>query len=290
MTLPDDESQSKRPADASDATSAGEDLRPASRDEMLAAEALDKRIERMRAERRPDLSGLSPDEARMQAMAATLRAQAPGADEPDPDFMARLRQRLSAPADTSQQPISLDERRQSPRRGVSRRGMLAGGLGAVAAAAAGVAVGVSVDRVVNAPQPWPAMVPEGAGAWLPVASVDSLAEGQALRFTANSVVGFVRRTTDGFAALSGACTHMGCFLDWNASARTYDCPCHGGRFTEAGAASPNSPVAYRPLPKLQTRVEQGKVWVYVPATSSAPDGEAPTTTPYSGDSKGPSEG
>jgi Rieske Fe-S protein len=74
---------------------------------------------------------------------------------------------------------------------------------------------------------------------------------------------------------------MGCFLDWNASARTYDCPCHGGRFTEAGAAAPSSPVAYRPLPKLQTRVEEGKVWVYVPSTSTVPDGEAPTTTPYS---------
>jgi Rieske Fe-S protein len=151
----------------------------------------------------------------------------------------------------------------------------------VAAAAAGVAVGVTVDRAMNASQPWPAMVPEGAGAWLPVASADSLAEGQVLRFTANSVVGFIRRTADGFAALSGACTHMGCFLDWNASARTYDCPCHGGRFTEAGAAAPSSPVAYRPLPKLQTRVEQGKVWVYVPSTSAVPDGEAPTTTPYS---------
>jgi Rieske Fe-S protein len=283
MTPPDDESHSKRPADASDATGAGGDLRPASRDEMLAAEGLDERIERLRANRRPDLSRLSPDEARMQVMAATLRAQAPGADEPDPDFVARLRQRLSDPAATDQQPIPLDERRPAPRRGVSRRGMLAGGLGAVAAAAAGVAVGVSVDRVVNAPQPWPAMVPEGAGAWLPVASADSMAEGQVLRFTANSLVGFIRRTADGFAALSGACTHMGCFLDWNASARTYDCPCHGGRFTEAGAASQNSPVAYRPLPKLQTRVEQGKVWVYVPSTAIAPDGEAPTTTPYSGD-------
>jgi Rieske Fe-S protein len=280
MTPRDDESQSKRSADASDATGAGEDLRPASREEVLAANVLNERIERMRAERRPDLSGLSPDEARMQVMAATLHAQAPGADEPDLDFVARLRQRLSDPAPTAQ-PIPIDQRRSSARQGVSRRGILAGGLGAVAAAAAGVAVGVSVDRAMNAPQPWPAMVPEGAGAWLPVASADSLAEGQVLRFTANSVVGFIRRTADGFAALSGACTHMGCFLDWNASARTYDCPCHGGRFTEAGAAAPSSPVAYRPLPKLQTRVEEGKVWVYVPSTSTVPDGEAPTTTPYS---------
>jgi cytochrome b6-f complex iron-sulfur subunit len=283
MTPRDDESQSKRSADSSDATGAGEDMRPASREEILAANALDERLERMRAERRPKLSGLSSDEARMQVMAATLRAQAPGADEPDPDFVARLRQRLSDPTAMSQQPIPLGERRSSARQGVSRRGILAGGLGAVAAAAAGVAVGVGVDRAVNAPQPWPAMVPQGSGAWLPVAAVDSLAEGQVLRFTANSLVGFIRRTADGFAALSGACTHMGCFLDWNTNARTYDCPCHGGRFTEAGAAAPSSPVVYRPLPKLQTRVEEGKVWVYVPVTSTVPDGEAPTTTPYSGD-------
>jgi cytochrome b6-f complex iron-sulfur subunit len=282
MTPRDDESQSKRPANASDATGAGEDLRPASREEIRAANALDERIERMRAERRPSLSGLSPDEARMQVMAATLRAQAPGTDEPDPNFVARLGQRLSDPAATSQQPIPLGERRNSARQDVSRRGILAGGLGAVAAAAAGVAVGVGVDRAVNAPQPWPAMVPQGAGAWLPVAEANSLAEGQVLRFTANSLVGFIQRTADGFAALSGACTHMGCFLDWNVSARTYDCPCHGGRFTDSGAAAPSSPVAYRPLPTLQTRVEDGKVWVYVPVTSTAPDGEAPTTTPYSG--------
>src|SRR5689334_6482258 len=169
MTPRDDDSQSKRPANASDAAGAGDDLRPASREEIQAANALDERIKRVRAERRPDLRGLSPDEARMQVMAAILRAQAPGADEPDPDFVARLRQRLNDPTATSQQPIPLGERRSSARQGVSRRGILAGGLGAVAAAAAGVAVGVGVDRAVNAPQPWPAMVPEGAGAWLPVA-------------------------------------------------------------------------------------------------------------------------
>ena len=39
MTPPDDELQSQRQADSTDATGAGEDLRPASRDEFLAAEA-----------------------------------------------------------------------------------------------------------------------------------------------------------------------------------------------------------------------------------------------------------
>ncbi len=281
MTPPDDQSQSKRPADFNDAISAGDDLRPAGGDEVLAAEALNQRIERMRAGRGPASVPLSEDEARMQVMAARLRASAPGADEPDPDFVARLRQQMRAPADASQ-PIQLVERRQTTRRGVSRRAIL-GGLGAAAAAAAGVAVGVSADRALNPPPSWPALVPEGRGAWLPVASVDSLAVGQVLRFTANSVVGFIRRTEGGFSALSGSCTHMGCFLDWNASARTYDCPCHGGRFTENGASAPSSAVAYRPLPALQTRVEQGKVWVYVPATPESPSGGAPTPTePYEG--------
>jgi Rieske Fe-S protein len=43
------------------------------------------------------------------------------------------------------------------------------------------------------------------------------------------------RKDDGtLVKVSAICTHMGCIVRWNTSERTWDCPCHGSRFTDEG--------------------------------------------------------
>jgi Rieske Fe-S protein len=245
---------------------------------------LHEHVEHLRADKRPpDPGALTEEDARAYQMAALFRAAAPGADEPDSRFVSSLLDRI-ARASASMQPTQVPQSElppaaplvvperptQSPRRsGVSRRSLLGVGLGA-AAAVAGLAAGVGLDhaRQPEAPPQPTADVPlvtGGKGQWVAVASAAAIPVGGVRRFSTDSIVGYLRHTPSGFLALSGICTHMGCLLSWNASARTFDCPCHGGRFTETGTSAPGSPVTYRPLPALQTKVENDQVWVYVAA-------------------------
>lgn len=46
----------------------------------------------------------------------------------------------------------------------------------------------------------------------------------------------VSRDDDGsLHSVSAACTHLGCLLAWNSAERSWDCPCHGSRFTAEGS-------------------------------------------------------
>jgi glycine/D-amino acid oxidase-like deaminating enzyme/nitrite reductase/ring-hydroxylating ferredoxin subunit len=66
-------------------------------------------------------------------------------------------------------------------------------------------------------------------------SFDELKAGEAaiLKIDGNAVAGF-RDEEGALHAVSAVCTHLGCTVGWNATDRTWDCPCHGSRFALDG--------------------------------------------------------
>jgi glycine/D-amino acid oxidase-like deaminating enzyme/nitrite reductase/ring-hydroxylating ferredoxin subunit len=58
-------------------------------------------------------------------------------------------------------------------------------------------------------------------------------EGDIVRLAGEKVAGY--RHEDGrLVAVSTRCTHLGCQVNWNPAERSWDCPCHGSRFTPDG--------------------------------------------------------
>ena len=43
------------------------------------------------------------------------------------------------------------------------------------------------------------------------------------------------------SALEQVCTHEGCIVHWNTAEKSWDCPCHGGRFATDGAVITGPP-------------------------------------------------
>jgi glycine/D-amino acid oxidase-like deaminating enzyme/nitrite reductase/ring-hydroxylating ferredoxin subunit len=48
--------------------------------------------------------------------------------------------------------------------------------------------------------------------------------------TAQGRLALYKDETGDVHALSSACTHMGCVVQWNGAEKSWDCPCHGSRF------------------------------------------------------------
>jgi len=231
---------------------------------------------------------LTPDKAQIYRMAALFRSASPDEVTPRPEFaaelQAKLEQELQQPPKTRHFPFISKKPQTRPR--VSRRAILAGGAAAVAAS---LTLGAGIEHMVEQAtqpakggsvtgQPWPTpIVPaDVASIWFPVATLAELGD-SAIRFTTNSIVGYVIRN-DGdngeslkegpVIAVSAACTHMGCIVQWQDSDRKYHCPCHGGLFTEYGKPDNSSSIRYlTSLPRLETKIEDDKVYVRVPDAS-----------------------
>ena len=233
---------------------------------------------------------LTPDQARIYRMAALFRSASPDEVIPRPEFaaelQARLEQELQQPPKTRHLPF-ISKKPQTKSR-VSRRTLLAGGAAAVAAS---LTLGAGIEHMVeqatektppssSSGSKWPTpIVPQDvASTWLFVTTLAELGD-SAIRFATDSIVGYVIRN-DGdngesmkegsVIAMSAACTHMGCIVQWQTSDQKFHCPCHGGLFTEYGKPVNSSPIRYlTSLPRLEAKIENDKVYVRVPATSAS---------------------
>ena len=58
-------------------------------------------------------------------------------------------------------------------------------------------------------------------------------EGDIVRHRGEKVAGH-RRHDGTLVAVSPVCTHLGCQVNWNTAERSWDCPCHGSRFSPEG--------------------------------------------------------
>ncbi len=178
----------------------------------------------------------------------------------------------------------------------SRRNLMRGGAVAavsLVAGAGGIAIGAASDRAsvsknsgappaasstpaTSSHQNYSATMDidaDVATIWQPVTTLAALGE-SAVRFATSTLVGYIIRGDGdegntngaGVIALSAACTHRGCIVQWQDTDRQFHCPCHGGIFTEYGAPSPSAgKLRYLdPLPRLETKIEQGLVYVKVP--------------------------
>lgn len=73
----------------------------------------------------------------------------------------------------------------------------------------------------------------------------------------------VRQTETTVRVFSNICTHLGCHVNWHADLQHYVSPCHDGHFDILGKNISGPPP--RPLDEFTTKVENGKLYIQLPA-------------------------
>lgn len=107
--------------------------------------------------------------------------------------------------------------------------------------------------------------------WLFVCTVDRLAPGESLDFTAPTGTKIVvARQGEGlaaadFLALSSVCPHLGCRVHWEAQGDRFFCPCHNGAFDRSGSPISGPPKsANQALVRFPLKVENGLLYMEAP--------------------------
>ncbi len=219
-----------------------------------AANRLNAAIDRLLAEQRPPDPAPGGDEADLWQVAALLKQARPDLATPRPGYLAALGRRLRGASERG-------------RTRLSRRQALSAGATALAAGAAGFAVGRLAEPSATSSSSPPARPSRELtlreGEWVPVARVADVPPGAVVPFAAGAVLGHLLNQDGDFVAMSAVCTHMGCVLRWNEDRQLFRCPCHGADFNSDGVIqpTPDYPWTPPPLPVLQTKVEDEQVWV-----------------------------
>jgi Rieske Fe-S protein len=87
-------------------------------------------------------------------------------------------------------------------------------------------------------------------------TIDSVAPGEgAIVSLHGERVAVYRDETRTLHTLSPVCTHLACYVSWNRAEKTWDCPCHGSRFTGEGTVVQGP--AVRDLARFETERLEG---------------------------------
>lgn len=235
----------------------------------------------LQADKAPHLScQLTPGQERRYRIAILLRAATSGAGQLRQEFAAQLQVQMEEELRTIQhghQPFSpsLATPTGQKKQHSTRRMLLVSGT-----AAASVVVGAGSDWLIKRiTQNNEAQAIPSPTEWFFVTTVAELGN-EAIQFVLDGLIGYVvrnRGTNDDpsergqILALSAACTHKGCLVQWHSPDRTFRCPCHGGTFMEDGKTDTRVPFwhSLQSLPRLEVKVADGeKIYVRMPMRSN----------------------
>ncbi|MDP3988342.1 MAG: Rieske 2Fe-2S domain-containing protein [Candidatus Levybacteria bacterium] len=81
-------------------------------------------------------------------------------------------------------------------------------------------------------------------------NLDDLKNGEGKVIEINGEQAAVSKDDNGnITAVSAVCTHMECIVEWNKNQKTWDCPCHGSKFSKDGKVLQGP--AQKDLPKVE---------------------------------------
>lgn len=209
---------------------------------------LDAYLNTLLDDRRPAERSLDDDELRRRLVAARLKMAADDAEVPRPSFLASLQQTINR--ETAKQ-------RPAKQRPLSRLGFLRAAATLAGGAGIGVA-GVEGIATFNKESRPHQLVVAGNEHWYAVAQAADIGHGDTKPFTAGGVMGFLMNDGGNLRAVSAICTHMGCRLKAEPTARELRCLCHDSRFSRRGDVV--SGLAPSPLPEIAIRVQDGVVY------------------------------